>query len=138
MSTSHTTRVSSDTYKKAVKYLPSHWVTVLLKKEPMSNPDNPTYLLYSDIVRDSDVITKIKNDINGQYDDSDVHALGTTVLVLITMLSSVKFAVVSFSIAQLILVVLLFILTCMHMYVRGEMLNIKNEYAKDILDQLLR
>lgn len=34
MTNPHTTRVSSDTYQKAVKYLPEHWVMVLrIKRE---------------------------------------------------------------------------------------------------------
>lgn len=138
MTNPHTKRVSSDTYQKAVKYLPEHWVMVLLKKEPLSNPDKPTYLLYSVIAYDSDIISKMKSDVDSKYDDTDLHALGTVTLVLIVILSSIKFAVVSFSISQLFLVTLLFILTCMHMHVRGEVLRIKREYAKDIIDHLLR
>lgn len=138
MTNPHTKRVSSDTYQKAVKYLPEHWVMVLLKKEPLCNPDKPTYLLYSVIAHDSDIISKMKSDVDSKYDDTDLHALGTVTLVLIVTLASIKFAVVSFSVSQLFLVTLLFILTCMHMYVRGEVLRIKREYAKDIIDHLLR
>ena len=130
--------VTKATYLKAKEYLPEHWVIVLFKNTTLSSQDKPTYVFYRLIASDKSVVDKIKTDITSKYDSTHVGAFGTVSLMLIFLLSVIKFVIISNTPVEITLAVLIFIITSVHIYVRCELLRVKKEYAIAIIEDLSR